>query len=57
VEYAIESIKLGASALGMVTKEGVILAAERRIQSKLQVSSSIEKIFELDDHIACSSSG
>ena len=43
-----ESIKLGASALAIKTKEGVVLAAERRLQSPLVVPSSIEKIFELD---------
>jgi len=57
VEYAIEAIKLGSSAVGIRTKEGVILAVERRISSPLMEPKSIEKICEVDDHIGCAVSG
>ena len=62
VEYAIEAIKLGSTAIGIQTKEGYfislfikskhvlgcILAVEKRITSPLIVTSSIEKVFEVD---------
>jgi len=57
VEYAIEAIKLGSTAIGIQTREGVILAVEKRITSPLMESSSIEKIMEIDSHIGCAMSG
>lgn len=51
VEYAIEAIKLGSTAIGIKTAEGVVLAVEKRITSPLLVASSIEKIYEVDSHI------
>jgi 20S proteasome subunit alpha 5 len=57
VEYAIEAIRLGSTAIGMVCSEGVVLGVERRLNSTLIVPSSIEKIFELDGHVGCATSG
>ncbi|KAJ2827016.1 proteasome component pup2, partial [Coemansia erecta] len=57
VEYAIEAIKLGTTAIGIRTSAGVILAVEKRITSPLLVADSIEKILEIDHHIACAMSG
>jgi len=57
VEYAIEAIKLGSTSIGIQTREGVILAVEKRITSPLMESSSIEKIMEIDSHIGCAMSG
>ncbi|KAF1878690.1 hypothetical protein Lal_00047361 [Lupinus albus] len=57
VEYAIEAIKLGSTAIGLKTKEGVVLAVEKRITSPLLEPSSVEKIMEIDDHIGCAMSG
>jgi len=42
VEYAIEAIKLGSTAIGIQTSEGVILAVEKRITSPLMEPTSIE---------------
>ena len=47
VEYAIEAIKLGSSAIGLKVKEGVVLAVERRVASTLMEPKSIEKIYEV----------
>lgn len=47
VEYAIEAIKLGSSAIGIKVKEGVVLAVERRVASTLMEPKSIEKIYEV----------
>ncbi|KAJ2452177.1 proteasome component pup2 [Coemansia sp. RSA 2336] len=57
VEYAIEAIKLGTTAIGIRTQQGVILAVEKRITSPLLVADSIEKIVEIDKHLACAMSG
>lgn len=57
VEYAIEAIKLGSTAVGIHTKEGVILAVEKRITSPLLEPSSVEKLLEIDEHIGCAVSG
>ncbi|OUM69882.1 hypothetical protein PIROE2DRAFT_52888 [Piromyces sp. E2] len=57
VEYAIEAIKMGSTAIGIQTSEGVILAVEKRITSTLLEPSSIEKILEIDSHVGCAMSG
>lgn len=57
VEYAIEAIKLGATALGIRTREGVLLAVEKRLTSPLLVPGSMEKIVEIDSHLGCAMSG
>merc|ERR1712141_510554 len=57
VEYAIEAIKLGSTAIGIQTGEGVVLAVEKRITSSLMEPTSIEKIVEVDKHVAVAFSG
>ncbi|KAF6029096.1 PSMA5 [Bugula neritina] len=57
VEYAIEAIKLGSTAIGLQTSEGVVLAVEKRVTSPLIEADSIEKIFEVDSHLGCAMSG
>ncbi|PWN52057.1 putative PUP2-20S proteasome subunit [Violaceomyces palustris] len=57
VEYALEAIKLGSTTVGISTKEGVVLGVEKRVQSSLLESSSIEKIMEIDRHLGAAMSG
>ena len=57
VEYAIEAIKLGSTAIAIMTQEGIVLAVERRTQSPLMIPSSMDKIMEIDSHVACAVSG
>jgi len=57
VEYAIEAIKLGSTAIGICTNEGVVMVVEKRITSPLMEPSKVEKIFEVDRHIGCATSG
>jgi 20S proteasome subunit alpha 5 len=47
VEYAIEAIRLGSTAVGVRSSEGVVLAVEKRVTSPLMEMSSIEKILEV----------
>jgi len=57
VEYAREAVKRGTTSLGIRYKDGVLLAVDKRISSKLVESKSIEKIFQVDENIAASTSG
>ena len=57
VEYAMEAIKLGSTAVGIRVKDGIVLAAEKRLASQLMEPTSIEKVLEIDRHIACAISG
>jgi len=57
VEYAIEAIKLGSTAIGIQTSEGCVLAVEKRVTSPLMESNTIEKIVEVDRFIGCAVSG
>ncbi len=57
VQYAQEAVKRGLTALGIKVNEGVVLAAEKRVRSKLVEEVSIEKIFQVDEHIGAAASG
>ncbi|XP_034476493.1 proteasome subunit alpha type-5 [Drosophila innubila] len=57
VEYAIEAIKLGSTAIGICTNDSVVLAVEKRITSPLMVPKTVEKIVKVDEHIGCATSG
>ena len=51
------ALQLGSTTIGIQTSEGVVLGVEKRVQSPLLESSSIEKIMEIDSHIGCAMSG
>lgn len=57
VEYAREAVKRGTTTVGLKFKDGVVLIVDKRITSHLIEPQSIEKIFKLDDHIGCATSG
>ncbi|MEK6855596.1 MAG: archaeal proteasome endopeptidase complex subunit alpha [Nanoarchaeota archaeon] len=57
VEYAEKTVRLGSSSIGMVCKDGIIIIADRRIRDKLVAPESMNKIFEVDEHIIASASG
>ncbi len=57
VEYAREAVKRGTTAVGVRTKDAVVLLVDKRVTSHLVVPSSIEKIFAIDQHIGCATSG
>jgi proteasome alpha subunit len=57
VEYAREAVKRGTTSLGVKSKEGVVLVVDKRPTSKLVEPQSIEKIFQIDDHIGAATSG
>jgi len=57
VEYAREAVKRGTASIGVRTKDGVVLAVDKRIRSPLMERSSVEKIHKADDHIGIASAG
>ena len=57
VEYAREAVKRGTTTVGLKFKDGVVLIVDKRISSRLVEPASIEKIFQIDDHIGCATSG
>ena len=57
VEYAREAVKRGTTAVGVRFPGGVVVAAEKRLGSRLIEPQSVEKIFRLERHIGCATSG
>lgn len=57
VEYAKKAVKQGTTSIGIICREGVVLVADKRILEKLIVGKSIEKVFQVDDHIGASATG
>ncbi|KAL6553122.1 protein with putative role during mitosis [Orobanche gracilis] len=58
VEYAMEAIGNAGSAIGILSKDGVVLVGEKKVTSKLlQTSASTEKMYKIDDHVSCAVAG
>lgn len=61
VEYAMEAISNAGAAIGCLATDGVVLIAEKKITSKLLDTHAVgvrrEKMYKLDDHIACAVAG
>jgi proteasome alpha subunit len=57
VEYARVAVTRGNTTAGLKFKNGIVLMADKKIQSRLVETSSIEKIFQIDEHIGCATSG
>lgn len=61
IEYAFEAISHAGCCVGVLAKDGVVLAGEKRITSKLLDTQAVgvkqEKMYRLDDHIACAVAG
>ncbi|MCA1811107.1 MAG: archaeal proteasome endopeptidase complex subunit alpha [Halobacteriales archaeon] len=57
VEYAREAVKRGTTAVGVRARNAVVLLVDKRVASKLVVAASIEKIFAIDNHLGCATSG
>jgi proteasome alpha subunit len=56
VEYAIETVRRGAIAVGIKSKDGVVIAVEEKPR-KLQIAESAHKIFQIDEHIGFAAAG
>lgn len=51
VEYALEAISHAGTALGILAKDGIVLAAERKVTSKLlEQDTSAEKLYTINEY-------
>jgi len=57
VEYAKKAVSLGALALGIAFKDGLLLMADRHRTDKLLVPKSVKKVFIIENHIGMTSAG
>ena len=57
VEYARVAVTRGNTTAGLKFKSGIVLMADKKIGSRLVETSSIEKIFQIDEHVGCATSG
>ncbi len=57
VEYAKESVRKGATALGMVTSDSVVFVAHKNVTEALAIPSSSQKVFRVDSYIGATFSG
>ena len=54
VEYAIEAINNAGTCIGLQSSNGIVLAAEKKVVSKLLAKSKTsEKTYTIDDHVIC----
>ncbi len=51
VEYALETVKRGATIMGLVCSEGIVLGAEETLEGGLQDPRLSWKIYEVDEHV------
>ena len=56
VEYAIETVRRGTIAIGIKSKDGIVIAVEEKPR-KLQISETAQKIFQVDDHVGVAAAG
>jgi 20S proteasome subunit alpha 3 len=58
VEYAMEAISHAGTALGILASDGIVLACEKKITSKLlEPQKKSEKMYMIDEHVACAVAG
>lgn len=51
MEYALEAISHAGTALGILAKDGIVLAAEKKVTSKLlEQDTSAEKLYTLNEY-------
>ncbi|MBN2454554.1 archaeal proteasome endopeptidase complex subunit alpha [Candidatus Woesearchaeota archaeon] len=57
VEYAKKTVRQGSTAIGLACKDGIVLITDKRIVDGLVVPEAVEKVWEIDEHIAATASG
>lgn len=57
VEYALETVRSGSTAIAILCTEGVVLTVEERMHTKLQNPNFSWKLFQIDEHIGAAAAG
>jgi proteasome alpha subunit len=57
VEYAKKTVTQGSTTVGILCKDGVVLVAAKKLPNSLIIPESVEKIYEIDNHIAATFAG
>ncbi len=57
VEYAREAVKKGSTTMGFKWSDGVLFISHKPETSRLVNLRSLEKIYQIDNHIACAATG
>ena len=57
VEYALEAVRRGTLVVAIKSKDDVCLAAQIKVASSLMDGDSIDKLFQVDEHIGVAISG
>jgi len=57
VEYALETVRSGSTALAIACNEGCVLAVEEKMHTKLQNANYSWKLFQVDEHIGAVAAG
>eukprot|EP00033_Pygsuia_biforma_P001205 GCRY01001368.1.p1 GENE.GCRY01001368.1~~GCRY01001368.1.p1 ORF type:complete len:248 (+),score=32.91 GCRY01001368.1:132-875(+) len=57
VEYALEAVHKGTTAVGIKGKECIVLGVEKKSTAKLQDPRTVRKVCQIDDHIHLTFSG
>lgn len=57
VEYAQKAVEQSGTCVGVKCKDGIVLAVEKVLPSKMLVATSNRKIFHVDDHLGVAVAG
>jgi proteasome alpha subunit len=57
VDYAREAVRKGATSVGLIAEDGVVLLAHKNIQEPLAIPSTVQKIFRVDSFVGATYSG
>ncbi len=57
VDYAREAVRKGATSIGIIAADAVVLIAHKNVMEPLAVPSTIQKIFKIDAKIGATYSG
>jgi len=57
VEYAKKTVRQGSTAIAMACSDGLLFVTDKRIIDSLVVPETVEKIWQIDEHIGATASG